>query len=178
MCSHNYFVDRLGGFDWIPDREQEMRQQEAIELLEKASANLWTYTSPKIVITNRHIADVKEIIDQARALLTKEPEAGEKRFPLLGNKGNIGSIPWWVAEQAYMVYANKYGDGQSLKRLAERGGFGIEELDEYYPEWRVKCDIIDRLTAELKEKDAQLNAYESRPASIECPKCKTRISAV
>ena len=37
-----------------------------------------------------------------------------RKFPLLGNGAKIGSIPWWVAEQAYMGYASKYGDSQSL----------------------------------------------------------------
>ncbi|HEC65955.1 MAG TPA: hypothetical protein ENI23_11740 [bacterium] len=37
-------------------------------------------------------------------------------------------IPWWLAEEAYIYYSAKYGKGQSLERLAERGGFGREEL--------------------------------------------------
>jgi hypothetical protein len=38
------------------------------------------------------------------------------------------TIPWWLAEEAYKVYAKKYGNDQSLERIAERGGFGREEL--------------------------------------------------
>lgn len=37
-------------------------------------------------------------------------------------------IPWWLAEIAYEYYASRYGKQQSLERLAERGGFGREEL--------------------------------------------------
>lgn len=37
-------------------------------------------------------------------------------------------IPWWLAEEAYKVYSKKFGNAQSLERLAERGGFGREEL--------------------------------------------------
>ncbi len=73
----------------------------------------------------------------------------ERQFPLLGGVSRIGSVPWWVAEQAYVGYASKYGDSQSLERLAERGGFGIEEMDEFYPEWREKASLIRRLQAEL-----------------------------
>ncbi len=83
-----------------------------------------------------------------------EPSGGVaelKKFPLLGDTGNIGSIPWWVAEQAYIVYASKYGDQQSLERLAERGGFGIEEMDEYYPRWREKCSLIAQLKSQLAD---------------------------
>ena len=38
------------------------------------------------------------------------------------------TIPWWLAEEAYAYYASRYGTSQSLERLAERGGFGREEL--------------------------------------------------
>lgn len=37
-------------------------------------------------------------------------------------------IPWWLAEEAYKAYAKRYGTGQSLERLCQRGGFGREEL--------------------------------------------------
>jgi len=37
-------------------------------------------------------------------------------------------IPWWLAEEAYEYYSKLYGTSQSLERLAERGGFGREEL--------------------------------------------------
>ena len=36
-------------------------------------------------------------------------------------------IPWWLAEIAYEYYHEK-NHGQSLERLAERGGFGRDEL--------------------------------------------------
>lgn len=38
------------------------------------------------------------------------------------------TIPWWLAAVAYEVYEKKYGNRQSLERLAERGGFGRQEL--------------------------------------------------
>ncbi len=71
-----------------------------------------------------------------------------KEFPLLGG---IGSIPWWIAEQAYINYAGKYGSGQSLERLADRGGFGVEELDVFYPNWREEGSLIKQLQAELEK---------------------------
>lgn len=36
-------------------------------------------------------------------------------------------ISWWLAEEAYKSSAKLYGSGQSLERLAERGGFGRKE---------------------------------------------------
>ena len=38
------------------------------------------------------------------------------------------TIPWWLAEVAYKHYVSRWGTGQSLEQLAERGGFGREEL--------------------------------------------------
>lgn len=38
------------------------------------------------------------------------------------------TIPWWLAEIAYAEYSRRYGCSQSLERMAERGGFGREEL--------------------------------------------------
>lgn len=38
------------------------------------------------------------------------------------------AIPWWLAEEAYRYYAERFGGSQSLERLAKRGGFGRDEL--------------------------------------------------
>ncbi len=63
----------------------------------------------------------------------------EKRFPILNKlltKDKGITISWSAAEIAFFGYEKKYGKGQSLEKIAERGGFGIEEMDEFYPEWR------------------------------------------
>lgn len=52
------------------------------------------------------------------------------------------SIPWSLAEKAYEVYSSKYGTSQSLERLAERGGFGLGELDEFVPGWREAPGVV------------------------------------
>jgi hypothetical protein len=46
-----------------------------------------------------------------------------KPFPIQGG----GSIPWWLAEVAFEYYHEQW-KGQSLQRIAERGGFGVQEL--------------------------------------------------
>lgn len=38
------------------------------------------------------------------------------------------TIPWWLAEEAYKYYSERFGTSQSLQQLANRGGFGREEL--------------------------------------------------
>jgi len=45
-------------------------------------------------------------------------------------------ITWAAHLRAYAVYSNIYGTSQSEDRIAQRGGFGAEELDLFYPEWR------------------------------------------
>ena len=69
------------------------------------------------------------------------------RFPIQGGP----SIPWSVAEIAYAEYARRYGRSQSLQRLAERGGFYVNEMDEYHPRWREEVGEIARLTRERDE---------------------------
>lgn len=53
-------------------------------------------------------------------------------FPIQGSHGPqrkaACTIPWWLAEIAYAEYARRFGTSQSLERLAERHGFGREEL--------------------------------------------------
>jgi hypothetical protein len=46
-----------------------------------------------------------------------------KPFPIQGG----GSIRWWLAEVAFEYYHEQW-KGQSLQRIAERGGFGVQEL--------------------------------------------------
>ena len=49
----------------------------------------------------------------------------ERTFPI---QGFAPGVPWAAAEQAYVTYAKHFGNEQSLKRLAERGGFGLHEF--------------------------------------------------
>lgn len=39
-----------------------------------------------------------------------------------------GTVPWWLAKQAYLEYQKRYGSDQSLETLHERGGFGATEF--------------------------------------------------
>lgn len=61
----------------------------------------------------------------------------QRRFPIQGEwsereRRHIAptTIPWDVAERAYEGYLARFGrhHQQSLERLAERGGFGRDEL--------------------------------------------------
>lgn len=54
-------------------------------------------------------------------------------FPIQGHghAEKPSTVPWWLAQVAYEGYAKLFpgsARSQSLERLAERGGFGREEL--------------------------------------------------
>ncbi len=53
-------------------------------------------------------------------------ENGKKLKPQ--HHKQVSAIPWWLAEEAFKEYKRRYMSGQSLERLAERGGFGRYEL--------------------------------------------------
>lgn len=62
----------------------------------------------------------------------------ERRFPIQAPPDTavryiypqFRSCSWALAERAYAIYAERYGTGQSLERMAERGGFGSLEMIE------------------------------------------------
>lgn len=69
-----------------------------------------------------------------------------KTFPIQDH----GRVPWEVAEQAYIGYVKECGTSQTLERLGERGGFGVEEMDDFYPEWRSTTRLIEKLREQAK----------------------------
>lgn len=76
----------------------------------------------------------------------------EKLFPVMPSKKHTAHplrIPWSVAEKAYSTYSKQYGNGQSLERLAERGGFSEGEMDEFHPQWRAEVSELEQLKLKL-----------------------------
>ena len=47
-----------------------------------------------------------------------------RRFPMMDGP----SIDWTTAQEIYTVYSCLHGTGQSIERIAERGGFGWAEV--------------------------------------------------
>jgi hypothetical protein len=91
--------------------------------------------------------------------------AQERRFPIQRERGAEAHpllIPWSVAEKAYSVYAARYGRGQSLERLAERGGFAPSEMDDFHPTWREEASEIATLKACAEADRAALDADRLR----------------
>jgi len=59
----------------------------------------------------------------------RAPVQGELRHDPSGRPARgLGTISWEEHEQAWALYAGKYGRDQSAQRIAERGGFGWHEL--------------------------------------------------
>jgi len=62
----------------------------------------------------------------------------KKRAPVQSNRnerGNyakreVGTIEWWEHELAWEAYVKKWGNYQSAERIAERHGFGYNEISE------------------------------------------------
>lgn len=69
-------------------------------------------------------------------------------------QGYSAGIPWSLHLRAWDRYAEKYGRSQSAKRLAERGGFGVSELDVFVPGWRDEVSEITRLQEALAAAEA------------------------
>lgn len=96
--------------------------------------------------------------------------ADNRVFPLQPTRGAQSgprSIPWSVAEKAYAVYSARFGTYQSLERLAERGGFGWSEMDEFYPQWRSETDEIASLRARVAELETRAKTAERRVGQLE-----------
>lgn len=81
------------------------------------------------------------------ALLAERTPQPVRMFPVQ----RFGVIPWEVGQRAYEKYASMYGTDQSLERLAERGGFDVPEMDQYYPAWRNHIGELAKLRARVDE---------------------------
>ena len=95
----------------------------------------------------------------------------ERTFPIQrgerGVKPHPTRIPWHVADLAYSVYSARFGTSQSLERLAERGGFGPEEMDMFLPDWRERCDENARLKARVAELEAEVKILTDKVELLE-----------
>jgi hypothetical protein len=89
-------------------------------------------------------------------------EAGEDSGPrIVPVQGYSAGIPWSMHLRAWDVYARKWGRSQSAERLAERGGFHVDELDEFIPGWREEVGEITQLSARVAELEAELAAQKA-----------------
>lgn len=107
----------------------------------------------------------KEIITEAYS----DDAAKNWRAPV---QGYPPGIPWPLHLEAYEAYAKKWTKQAALidlKGRGCRGGFGIDELNDFVPGWRERVSYIGRLEARLAELEALPTApvtagQPSRPA--------------
>jgi hypothetical protein len=103
-------------------------------------------------LANGKIDRIYKIVEST--VLAERAQA-ERWFPIIAaydrkkQRAHPMRIPWSVAEKAYSVYSARHGKDQSLERMAERGGFHLEEMDEYFPGWEAEASEIGRLRSAL-----------------------------
>ena len=85
----------------------------------------------------------------------------EKMFPVINS--DIKHIPWSVAQRARH---KGLWSCQTLERLAERGGFNEEELNRFYPAWRLECAELETLKARIKTLADELRGYQGKKIYI------------
>jgi hypothetical protein len=61
----------------------------------------------------------------------RAPVQGDRSTPKKGRKRGDGSITWQEHLEAYAVYSARQGRSQSAEVIAERHGFGYDELTKY-----------------------------------------------
>lgn len=67
------------------------------------------------------------------ALNLRQALAERQRAPVMGLPNGI---PWKMHLRAYDEYCKQYGEQPALLEGNCRGGFGVNELDEFIPNWR------------------------------------------
>ncbi len=90
-------------------------------------------------------------------------------FPILGN---LGHISWALADEAYPAYSEDGGRGQTIERMAQRGGWSPGELDEYRPGWRPVEQKIRGLTEWI---DQATQLLRTIPDNLHEAECKMRV---
>jgi hypothetical protein len=104
-----------------------------------------------------------EIEDELKALAAPTPSTQavgepEKIAPV---QGYTPGIPWSLHLEAYAAYSKKWSPQPAMIDLEGRncrGGFGVDELDEFIPGWRDHVSEIGMLKARVAELEAQIAA--------------------
>jgi hypothetical protein len=104
-----------------------------------------------IQLRQRCLTAAKRIEDDADRIAALEAKVRrlERRFPMLGGGPDIG---WITAEKIYNeLYKVLYPNGQTLERVAERGGFGWDEIEYMKKEILRRRDKMYSARKALKE---------------------------
>jgi hypothetical protein len=94
--------------------------------IKTGKANGACSADPKSASALRRMLGLRTLLEIApRQAAAREGVMHERMFPVQGGP----QISWSTAEQAYEVYSHCYGREQTLERLAERGGFWVNEVE-------------------------------------------------
>ena len=102
--------------------------------------------------------------------VTAPDERDDRRAMVQG----YGLIPWSLHERAWEKY-NQRHRGQSAEKIAERGGFGIEEMDEYFPGWRYEASEIAKLKEEIERLQTDALFVQLRASKEERDKLRAQL---
>ena len=134
--------------------------------------DMLTGSSALAVETEVLMVRVRELEAENARLISDNNTMKGGLFPLQSTRGlpSPTQIPWSVAEKAYSQYRARYGSGQNLERLAQRGGFSAGEMDDLHPAWRAEVDAIVKLVSRIRELEADLaRVTAERDARVELP---------
>lgn len=86
-------------------------------------------------------------------------------------QGYSAGIPWSMHLRAYDVYCKKYGPQESLITGRCRGGFHVEELDQFIPGWRDELDELTATRAALRNlvEEAKAREFEKKYYALDGP---------
>lgn len=156
--------------DLTPERLEDVRRARCIEGLQAVILYIDAQRAFNVGWIGKHLQDGHPVAAERRREIVAEREvwlaalrdasalvemakrsAVQHWFPVIvAVAGPKLYVPWLIGVEAWERYAKKYGGDQSAKRIAERGGFGTEEMDEFRPGWRehIRVDATRKGTEE------------------------------
>lgn len=102
--------------------------------------------------------------DAAEIEKLKGPKERIRNAPAQGYEGGI---PWKMHLRAYDAYCSKWSPQQALIEGGCRGGFGVNELDEFIPGWREELSLLAKKDTEID----RLGKLVFVPGRRDCAKC-------
>jgi hypothetical protein len=141
-------------------KELQSKNDELTKNAEKAAKSKELQVTPNIEALKDVESTTKELdgkklnnikIDTKSVIPTDTPNE-ISNFPLLKGTDVVRYIPESVAKKAWEVWDREYQTNQTLQRTKERGGFSINEMDMFYPEWRTELPEYKQAVSEAYHK--------------------------
>lgn len=118
---------------------------------------------------------VGDVLAHLRIELTDRKQLAETEKPKTAPLQGWGEpIPWSLHMRAYEQYVKRHGHQKALVQGHCRGGFHVEELDEWIPGWRDELDTARQQHAADVETVAELDL---QLASVRGPLAYAKVAA-